>query len=328
MNSKEKDGAVFFLFLLVSILSVCDPTLGQELSHTTSSIPTVGPAQWNDYEIGSGDLLEIRVVGQSEVSGKYRVSEAGQINLPFIGLLQVEGLTETQLHSLLHEKLLKFLRKPELTVTVAEYNSKFVTIIGAVRTPGRYSLHRTVSLFDVIGMAGGMNERAGSLVNLLRSTQPIEGSTQLDKETIQVFAIDLNELFRGRSELNYIVQPGDFINVPEADTIYVTGSVNKPGPYNTKVPVTLTQAIALAGGMTPSASRSQISLFRLKSGGLDREELTFRLSDLDKRKVKDPLLLPNDVIYVRGSESKNIGLAFLRAVIGGVGTSIGIWTIR
>jgi polysaccharide export outer membrane protein len=322
---------------LVCLFLSINTIFAQDLS---KSIATTASVENNNlikasggYIIGNGDLLEIKVVGQDAISGKHRVNDNGQINLPFVGTIQAAGLTDEQLSSALKERYQKYLRNPELSINIMEFNSQFVTVLGSVKTPGRYSLQREVRLFDVIGMAGGMGERAGTSVNLVRytSNKPTSATSIPDNEiseAVEIISIDLKQLFEGRPELNYVIKPGDLINVPEADTIYVTGNVNKPGSYNTKIPVTLTQAIALAGGMTAEARRSQISLYRSKSGSAEREELTYSLSDLEKRKVKDPVLLPNDVVYIRGSESRSIGLAFVRALTGGVGSSIGFSILR
>lgn len=314
---------------LLVLLSMFFLSISVSAQETNQNLLLANPeVKKSEYLIGNGDLIEIKVVGQTEMSGKYRVGESGKINLPYIGEIEAAGLSEKMLAAALQERLLKYLRSPEVSITVAEYNSKFVTIIGAVKTPGRYALQKSVRLFDIIGMAGGMSERAGMSVNLIRYSKERSKEDGEEKEVVEIRAIDLKELFDGRTELNYNIMAGDLINVPDADTIYVTGSVNKPGSYIPRAPITLTQAIALAGGMTLEASRKNISLYRVKPGQTDREELTFSLGDLEKRKVKDPILLPNDVVYIRGSESRSIGFAFIRALTGGLGNSVGFGVIR
>lgn len=310
--------------------SVCGqgrPDLG---TPGASATPTVTV---NDYIIGPGDLVELNVVGQTQMSGKYRVSEAGTINLPYVGQITASGLTEARLANDVRESLRKYLRQPELSVAVIEFNSQMVTIIGAVKTPGRYPLRRAEHVLDALGMAGGLSDRAGSTVHLVRYTSPTQPKTQpvnnsVGTEDVQVTSINLKELLGGHPELNRRLTAGDVLNIPDADTIYVTGNVNKPGAYPIKTPVTLSQAIALAGGMTAEARRSQISLFRPQPGTGERVEVVYSLAELEKRKVKDPILMPDDVIYIRGSESRSLGLAFIRALTGGVGNSLGLLVLR
>lgn len=292
-----------------------------------STSPDASP----EYRIGPGDMIELRVVGQEQLSGKFRVGETGTVSLPFVGTLQAGGMTEPQLTESVREKLKKYLREPELSVTVAEFNSQFITIIGAVRTPGRYPLKRSVRILDAVGLAGGMTEQAGKNINLVRYQPPTssagDGKSGVRDENIHVESVNLEDMLQGRPELNRKIASGDLIYIPEADTIYVTGNVSKPGAYSPKSPVTLTQAIGLAGGMTPEARRSQISLYRAQPGTQERVELTFSLGELEKRKVKDPLLLPNDVVYIRGSESRSLAFSFVRAIAGGLGNSLGFIAI-
>lgn len=315
---------LLFCCLILTLFPVV--TLGQIQTPTDSQSTSVS----SDYVIGKGDLLNINVINQEKLSGKFRVGDSGTINLPFVGQIQALGLTEATLTEIVKERLLKILKQPELTITVAEYNSKSVTILGAVKTPGRYSIHQKLRLLDVMGLAGGTTDRTGTVINLVRYP-PVDinnPSAPVKEEDVKVFTISLNDLLQGNLDLNLVVQSGDIINVPESDVVYVTGNVNKPGVFNPKTPVTLTQAIALAGGVTPSAQRKQISVFRTKPGEAERTEIVVDLGQIEKRKEKDPLLLPNDVVYVRDSQAKAIGLAFLRAVTGGLGSSVGVSVIR
>lgn len=315
-----------FLFCLTFCLFLVPQLAWAQLPTT----PTTGSEQASpsvDYAIGKGDILDIQVVDQAQMSGKFRVTDSGTIAIPFVDQIQVAGLTEAQVTDVLKDKLKKYIRQPELKVTVSEFNSRFVTILGAVKLPGRYSLRQGVRLLDVVGMAGGLSERTGIVINVVHYPTP-DANGLIDAENIKVVSVNLKDLLEGHPELNHVVQSGDLINVPDADTIYVTGNVNKPGSFNTQVPVTLTQALALAGGMSPEAQRSQISLYRVKPGEAERTELVYDLSALEKRKVKDPIILPNDVIYVRGSAARSLGMSFLRAVTGSLGASLGLGVIR
>ncbi|MEW6734219.1 MAG: polysaccharide biosynthesis/export family protein, partial [Acidobacteriota bacterium] len=316
--------ALLMIVILVRDLAIAQTPTQAEAGATSTS---------NDYIIGAGDLLEIRVFRQPELSGRYRVSDAGSLNLPFTGQIDVAGLSESKLTTLLKEKLLKILRQPQLSVLVVEQNSQSVTVFGAVRTPGRYLLRRGERLLDVIGRAGGLTGIAGQSINLIRY-----GLTGLDNQTttaqreqdenIKVEAINLKELLNGSPALNVTVTPGDVINVPEADTIYVAGNVHKPGAYNPKEPITLSQAIALAGGTTATARSSHIQLYRTVPGKAERVEVSYSISEIEKRKVKDPILQPNDVVYIPSSESRSLGLAFVRALTGGLGGGLGIAVFR
>lgn len=282
----------------------------------------------SDYLIGPGDTVDVRIFKQPEMSGRFRVSEQGNLNLPFVGVVQAAGQTETELTGVIREKLTRYLKQPELSVTVSEFLSQSVTVVGAVKTTGKYPLRRPERILDVLGMAGGLTETAGKSIQLLRRSPMASSEGALSSEAVELVTIQLADLLTGRPEYNQPLVNGDLISVPEADTIYVTGNVVKPGSFTPRENVTLSQAIALAGGLTPTAQASNISVFRGIPGATARQELVFKLRDIETRKVADPVLLANDVVYIRGSESRSIGYAFLRAITTGFGTAAGYAIFR
>lgn len=292
-----------------------------------ASVDKSEPGQ-TDYIIGPGDTVDVRIFKQPEMSGRFRVSELGNLNLPFVGVVQAGGHTEAELTGVIREKLTKYLKQPELSVTVSEFLSQSVTVVGAVKTAGKYPLRRPERILDVLGMAGGLTEAAGKSIQLLRRPVGATSDTALTAEAVELVTIQLADLLTGRPEYNQPLVNGDLISMPEADTIYVTGNVTKPGSFTPRERVTLSQAIALAGGLTPTAQKSNISVFRGIPGSTERQELVFKLRDIETRKVTDPVLMANDVVYIRGSESRSIGYAFLRAITTGFGTAAGYAIFR
>ena len=105
------------------------------------------------------------------------------------------------------------------------------------------------------------------------------------------------------------MQPGDVVSVLDADIVYVYGNVNKQGPVRIREPITLTQAIVSAEGLRPAANKDKIRVLRQKTGSVDREELVFDLNQIDKGKVKDPYLEPNDIVAVSQDGSKAVLLS-------------------
>lgn len=114
------------------------------------------------------------------------------------------------------------------------------------------------------------------------------------------------------------MQPGDVISVMDADVIYVYGNVNKQGSYKVREPITLTQAIVSAEGLKPAASRSNVRILRQIPGSTEREDITFDLNAIDKGKVKDPFLEPNDIVAVSQDRAK----AILRGITTTIKSSI------
>src|SRR6185436_10443464 len=111
-----------------SLLFSIRPAIAQEPYSATQPSAEKSKAS-SDYVIGEGDLLDIRIINQDKLGGKYRVSDSGTISMPFVGQVKIAGLTEMAATDSIRERLLKFIRQPELSVSVAEYNSKFVTVM-------------------------------------------------------------------------------------------------------------------------------------------------------------------------------------------------------
>lgn len=247
-----------------------------------------------DYRIGPKDLLDISVFGLEELNKTVRVSEEGKITLPLLGEVIAEGLTkgelERELSRLLEEK---YLKNPQVTVFIQEYQSKRVSVVGAVREPGPYELLGDQTIMQVISKAGGFTPEAGDEIIVVR---------QFNDGDSMSFKISIEELYyKGNSKLNILLQPNDIINIPvdKAVKIYVYGQVRNPGVLDVRksnIP-TLLQAIAQAGGFSERASKSRVLIKRRdKSGG--EIEIKINVKDIIKGKKKDIQLQDNDVVIV------------------------------
>ena len=146
---------------------------------------------------------------------------------------------------------------------------------------------------------------ADSIIAEAKSENPAQNlpATQ-NLPTQSLIAVNLRELLAGANELNVYIRPGDVVSIPEADQIFVTGSVVKPGAYALTNKVTLTQAVALAGGINMEGAKNRIRLVRPVPGTEKRKETVYNLDDILKRKVEDVALLPNDIIEVPGSTAR------------------------
>ena len=247
-----------------------------------------------DYKIGAKDLLEISVFGLDEMNKTVRVSEDGRITLPLLGEVEVEGLTKTELEKKLSQLLEeKWLQNPQVTVFIKEYQSRRVSVLGAVEKPGPYELLGRQTLLQLISEAGGLKEDAGDDIIIIR---------QFQDGTNTSLKISIDELFlNGDSRLNIPLEPNDIVNIPAEKTvlIYVFGQVNKPGAMGVKksnIP-TLLQAIAQAGGFSERASKGRVLIKRIGKDGKERQ-IKVNVKDIIKGKRKDVQLLENDVVYV------------------------------
>ncbi len=247
-----------------------------------------------DYRIGPKDLLDISVFGLDELTKTVRVSEDGKISLPLVGEVEVEGITKTELEKKLSQLLEeKYLQNPQVTVFISEYQSKRVSVLGAVRNPGPYELLGRRTLLQVISQAGGITNESGKEIIVIREVE--DGvSTSLK--------ISIEDLFlKGDARLNIPLQPDDIVNIPidRIVNIYVFGQVRNPGALEVRrsnIP-TLLQAIGQAGGFSERASKGKVLIKRIDDDGKE-VKIKVNVKSIIKGKRRDIQLLENDVVIV------------------------------
>ena len=259
------------------------------------------PAQTQDvfireYKIGAKDLLEIKVVDVPELNLAVRVSQEGSITLPLVGRVELSGLTKDAAERRIAGKLVEgnYLKNPQVTIFIKEYQSNRVALFGAVKTPGMYELIGEMSLLELISKAGGFLENAGDEVLVWRESKDGKGAT---------LALDLNDLvLNGNQRINIPLQPRDVISVPidRIIQIYVWGEVRNPGALSVKTSrkVTLIQAIAQAGGTTDAAKESAVVIKRRDAKTGKETQMTVNLKDVMKGKKEDIPLKEGDIVYV------------------------------
>jgi polysaccharide export outer membrane protein len=234
--------------------------------------------------LGAGDMVRVTVFRNPDLTTEARVSDRGTILFPLIGEVHVTGLTPSQAGTMIARKLRdgKFVVNPEVTVALAQLNSRQVAVLGAVNKPGRYPIDAQNSrLTDFLAAAGGIAPTGAEHVTLVSNQ---EGKT-VKRD------IDLNAIFRdGDLTQNVRLQPGDTVYVEKAPMIYIYGEVQKGGAYRLEPNMTVMQALALGGGLTTRGTQRGIKIARHTAEGV--REIDARLTD----PVKE-----DDVIYVRES---------------------------
>ncbi|HKQ97354.1 MAG TPA: SLBB domain-containing protein [Candidatus Polarisedimenticolia bacterium] len=252
-----------------------------------------GPATLssNEYLIGVGDKLDITVFGHDDMTRTVEVRADGSVNLPLIGDLEVAGKGARAVADELTGRLgTEFLVDPKVSVEVRDYRSHWVTLMGEVKAPGRYPLRRNMRLLDVLAEAGGPTKDAGRQVVV---TSPGAGTA-----TPQEHVVTLQDLYKaGESSDNPVLQHGDVVTVRERELFYIRGEVNRPSAYVLDTGMTLVKAIAIAGGLTPYASRKEIQVLRSGTGGA-QERITLNLKAIEDGKREDLTLQSEDVIIV------------------------------
>jgi len=272
-----------FIFIIFSIFIVVSSTVSFSQERPTE-----------DYRIGAKDLLNINVFGLEELNKRVRVSEDGKISLPLLGEVEVKGLTKSELEKKLSRLLEeKYLQDPQVTIFIQEHKSRRVSVLGAVDEPGPYELLGRQTLLQLISEAGGLTEKAGDKIIVIR---------QLQDGTSTVFKISIDDLFlEGDASLNIPLQANDIVNIPvdKEVFIYVFGQVKRPGALKVKKSniLTLLQAIAQAGGFSERASKGKVLIKRIDKDGKE-QRIKVNVKDIIKGKKKDIQLLEDDVVYV------------------------------
>lgn len=247
--------------------------------------PAQQPAPVGSYLLGPGDVIEISVWGNDDLSRTVTVRPDGRISLPLLGAIPVEGLTPEQLQSRLTLLYKRYVKNPQITVIIVQFRKLKVAVLGMVRTPATYDLAPGSTVLDAIVLAGGLTDRAApTQAKLIRDAR-----TVLPLDLLKVLAVDPAE--------NLVLKDRDAILVPEnlADVVHVLGEVRSPGVYSLARVRTLMDVLVLAGGLTQNASIKEARLVRDKKETipLDLEALLIR-GDASQ----DVALQGGDMIFV------------------------------
>jgi polysaccharide biosynthesis/export protein len=243
-----------------------------------------------DYRVGPGDKLDITVFGHDDLTKVAEVRADGTIKFPLIGDIKVAGKSAGEIDDELTRALGKdYLVEPQVTVDVHEYQSQSVTLLGEVRTPGRYVLKRNMRLVDLLAEAGGPTKEAGSEILVRRAAADGPG---------EQFAVPLEALYqRDSDEANLTLHGGDVVTIAERQFFYVKGEVMRPNGYYLESGMSLLKAISLAGGLSQFANRREVEILRGDSTGR-QDRLIISLKDIESGKRPDPVLKANDIINV------------------------------
>ncbi|QSR85464.1 polysaccharide biosynthesis/export family protein [Methylacidimicrobium sp. B4] len=284
----------------------------------------------NEAPLGGGDLLEIHVADVPELKDlKVRVTPAGTILLPLLGQLRVEGMTAEELHEKLRTLLAeKYVRNPQVSVSVAEMRSHKVAVMGEVNHPGLFDMNSRMRVADAIGMAGGLKDEASPRVFLIRRQLERAAPTPNEASASPASAkaakalppgalapgmveIDLRELLDGKADRgNLLLRPGDIVEVPRAGTVYVGGNVKNPKAVDILGgKMTTQQAIIAAGGPTQLAAMAKVRVYRLLPSG-QRQEIKLDLSKNNSARIDFPVQ-KDDVVMV-GTSGAMVALTTLK----------------
>lgn len=300
-----------------------------------SQPPSVDTQGIKNYLLGPGDVLDVRVLFQSDLNAMVEVDSDGNIaSLPFLeSPIPAKCRNEKEVQKDIAKAFAKYLKNPQVSVRITERKSRPpATITGAVKQPSRVLMQRRVRLNELIATAEGISERASGMIQILH-TEPLmcpgPGEEALgmpfpeDKAPMEL--VKIADLKMGKPEANPIIRPGDFIVVAEADPIYITGSVLAPQIVYLTDNLMLSRALAIAGGTTKEAKTSDVRIYRLKPGAPAPEVIPVDYAAIKKNQKPDVALQAFDQIEVpeAGMLSKGrLGQTLMGLVTGSVPTVI------
>lgn len=280
--------------------------------------------------LGPEDQIAIRALGIEEIDGKLaRVDLQGNVDVPLVGRIKAAGLTVDQLEAEISQQLRKYVREPQVTVTIAEYRSETASVLGAVNTPGVYSLTGATTLLQVLSKAGGLRNDAGNRVEITRrreaGTIPLETSKADPSGDFSTAEVNLRSLLEARQpRQNIVVKPADVISVPRADLVYIVGAVHRPGGFvlNERENMTALEAVSMAEGMEKTSAPQRAMIIR-SGTSTERKEIPVDLGKIISGRSSDVPLLANDILVVPTSGAKAAFYRSMEALVqAGVGVAI------
>ncbi len=292
------------------------------------------PAATAAYTLGPHDEIQIHVVGSDETpNAPVRIGADGYVNIPLAGRFKAAGLTVEEIEAKVAARLERYLREPQVSVSVQRSQSRPVTVLGAVRSPGVHQVEGQKTLLEITSLAGGFRDDSGYEVKIVRRRQygpldlPGEGPDETGR--FHVGQVDLDALLEAKKpEYNIFVQPHDVITVPRARMVYVIGEVDRAGGFvlRKRESVSVLQALALAGGLGRSPAMKKAKILRPGEEGVDKLEIPLDLKLIMAGSATDVELRKDDTLFVPRSGASAAAKAAARAAVA-VGSGITIWHV-
>lgn len=278
---------------VILVVAVCTGIASAQTARTpgtsspaaTSGAAAASSAPSADYKLGPGDAIKVQVYQNPDLTVEARVSESGAIRYPLVGNLQIGGLSiaEAEMRVANELKTRDILKQPQVNIVLLQVRGNQVSVLGQVQKPGRFPLEtNTVRVSDMLAAAGGVTP-TGDDVLVVSGAR----NGQTFRKTI-----DIPALFAGtRSDDDILLAAGDTIFVNKAPMYYIYGEAQRPGNYRVERGMTVMQAIAQGGGITPRGSQNRLRLTRTQPDGAVVQT---------EPRLTDPVQ-PGDVLFVRES---------------------------
>lgn len=283
---------------LASAAAAQVPAVGTPTQGPPSALPAARPSNEPSlYIVGPSDALAITVYDQPQLTGRYMVQPDGTLSFPLLGHIAVGGFSVQAIENDVRSRLAQgYLKNPQVAVSVDQYRSQQIFVLGEVRQPGGLQFTGSMTLIEALARAGSTSEQAGLEALIIRQPagSPVPDvatllqRVQTSSKDANVVHVNLDNLQNGAASQNITLQAGDTIFVPRAELVFLSGLVNTPGAHPYRKGMTVRQALALAGGVNDRGSTRRIQIVRTVEG--QERTISANLQDL---------VQPGDTIVVK-----------------------------
>jgi polysaccharide export outer membrane protein len=262
-------------------------------------LPAFALAQQDSLPVGPGDTVHIQVLEAPELEQHIRVSDSGEVHLFVGGDVKIAGESTAEAARTIQNTLIagEYVNNPHVSISVENYATLNVSVVGQVKTPGSFLITSPRMVLDVLSMAGGLTDLGDRRITIQR---------RATKEEVHYF---LSNSASAALSDNVRVFPGDTIVVSKVDVVYVLGDVHRPGGYAMSTndgKMSVLQAVTLAGATNNSAVPSSARLIHKQADG-SYTEAQINVSKMQKGKIADIAMRPDDILYIPFSYIRNMG---------------------
>jgi polysaccharide export outer membrane protein len=284
------------------------------LSMVGQSTLQARPAPPPEYVLGVGDQLIIQIVDLDDIPDRpMRIDPNGLLDLPLVGNVQASGKTMGQLKTELAARYGKYIQSPQITINLTDDKGHPVSVVGEVNSPGVQQLQGARRLIDVITMAGGLKQDAGSKVIVTRQLRwgriEAPGATMDPGAAISTVTLPLDDLMSSKSPGdNILIEPNDIVSIPKADIVYVLGNVKRAGgfPIPQRGHISILQAVSLAEGLDANAAAGKARILRPAENGDGKpQDIQVDVRKIYEGKAADIPLYADDVVFIPNSLIKS-----------------------
>jgi polysaccharide biosynthesis/export protein len=283
------------------------------------------------YVLGPDDQISVHVLNVDEIGPQpIRIDMQGNIHLALVGRMHAGDLTIEQLENAIGNQLKSYLLSPTVSVTIMEYHSQPISILGAVSRPGVHQLQGHKNLFEALSLAEGLRADAGGEIRITRRKAwgpiPLKDAVNDPSGEYSVATVSVKSIMEATDpQENIEMKPNDVVSVPKAKMVYVVGSVRRPGGFvlSEKETLSVLQAVSLAEGLERTAASKKAVILRSATATAQRREVPIDVSRILSGKSSDMPLQANDILFIPNNMAKSIALRTSEALIqAGTGMAI------